>query len=1061
MVRKPLFLILLLSAVGFADTGFKDTIQFTELDGSPKCMAGQVKVGNGQLTCSGQTATLTITGGSGGSSSLAVNQSGVQISSPTSALNFVGPPFSVTQVGGTTAQITLNASSVTLQGQNVINLTSTLQSGATFFVSSGTVNGQFITSGSNMNMIYQPGTGTGGTGYLWAQGASTFAPAKFDLVYSALGNGTTVSHLLFDTNTPQWSFQNGSGVTIASVTTAGVITGSSIRANDLVSGQCVQAGTNGLLTVTGSACGSGSGGSGYAVAPATVQFNLAQGVTGTTFTFTGPSQSTVTYGLSVGSLTVTNATTGNLSITENSITGQIVLSTAGTGVTVGHCAQFGSSMTVVDAGANCGTGSGSGSGSGTITASTQYQVPFYSVSGSSNVISSSPNFTNNGSTISMVGIQTIIETNFSSETATNAMFTYTSSSMTISSLTVSGTSFGVNNLQYSWPSSQSSNYLKNDGSGNLTWAAASGGGGSSTLAVTTGTSAGFTGGAVSSPTAVAIFDSATMGVALQGTATAFMTLSPSSVTLQGNSVSLSGLSTSVTNLGTSTGTLRTLADTKINIASITATVPITFSAGGVIATQLISLSSAVVGFLPASNMNQVSLSSSVVGVLPTANMVSTAAFTNSTMTWTAGQTFISSVTHTGAVLISTTIIANGSTGSNGQFLTSGGAGAVATWTTGSGTPNGSNFNVQISSAGSFAGVSGFNVNQSSIVISNAYTTYTSTLNVSSSMTITSISNLDFNNQVGVVNTLGISGSTMSLTALAVTATSATVTGSAGANVTYGITVGSITTGGIFDSSSPIKTGDYTMTKADMVILSSVSMSASSATLTLPTGNDGQTVYIWKVDSDSVPVVIKTQGSDTIAFSTANFRLRAQGQGVELTYNSSRSVWLPQGGLIAPIPYVGGHCMNDPNTGTTVATSSNVYFNAEYVPAPAVVYGIRFEVTTTGGSMVVALYDSTGANATPGTLLSSSTLTAVPVGGSTWATINFQTPVLVSPGTYYLAMSVNNAVASFNRCGLSSGLGSFLQTQSNTMVMPNPASTSTSAVGRVFSLIGLVYGGLIL
>lgn len=58
-----------------------------------------------------------------------------------------------------------------------------------------------------------------------------------------------------------------------------------------------------------------------------------------------------------------------------------------------------------------------------------------------------------------------------------------------------------------------------------------------------------------------------------------------------------------------------------------------------------------------------------------------------------------------------------------------------------GNPSGVNGNVQYNSAGSFAGASGFNVNPSSIVISDVYTTYTSTLNVSSSMTITGINEL--------------------------------------------------------------------------------------------------------------------------------------------------------------------------------------------------------------------------------------------------------------------------------------------------------------------------------
>lgn len=863
------------------------------------------------ITGSWPNQTINASGGSGGGSGNLTNNANqystvyYSASGSSNTLSGLSP--------GTTNQGLLSGGSGAAPFWNQVILgTSTLQSGATFFVSSGTAtnltagtsasNSTFTIIGANQNWLFAPGAtlaGTGGTGTLYIKGSNSFSPTQFRLSYWPTNTGQQAG-IYFSNNDPKINFESTSGVTIASMTSTGGLVVSSLTATSLTSGQCVQTGTGGLLTGTGSACGSGSG-SGYAVAPATVPFNLAQGVTGTTFTFTGPAQSSITYGVSMGSATLTGS--GNIALTENGITGQVVLSTAGTGVTVGHCAQFGSSMTVVDAGAACGTGSGSGSGSGTIGVTAQYQVPFMSLV-SSNVITSSANFTNNGTTITMVGIQTITETNFSSETATGAMFNYTSSSMTVSSLTVSGTSFGVNTLQYSWPSSQSIGVLNNSGSGSLSWAPASGGG-ASTLAVTTGTSAGFTGTPTSSPTAVMLFDSATHAGALQGSSTYFLTLLPSSVTLQGNAISLSALSSSMTSVGIATGTLRTLADTKVNIASITATIPITFSAAGVIATQPISLSSGVTG------------------TLPTANMVSTVAFISSSQTWTAQQLFNSPSPST---------------------------------------------------------------------------------------------------------------------------------------VTYGLNVGSITTGGIFDSSSPIKTMDYTMTKADMVILSSVTFTASSATLTLPTGNDGQTVFIWKVDSDSVPVVIKTQGSDTIAFSTANFRLRAQGQGVELTYNNSLSVWLPQGGLIAPIPYIGGHCANDPNSGTTVATSSNVYFNAEYVPAPAVVYGIRFEVTTANGNMVVALYDSTGVNATPGTLLSSSTLTAVPTGGSTWGSINFQKPVLVMPGTYYLAMAIDNATASINRCGLSSGIGSYLQTQANTMAMPTIANTSTVAGTRVFSMIGLVYGG---
>jgi len=54
---------------------------------------------------------------------------------------------------------------------------------------------------------------------------------------------------------------------------------------------------------------------------------------------------------------------------------------------------------------------------------------------------------------------------------------------------------------------------------------------------------------------------------------------------------------------------------------------------------------------------------------------------SSTQTWTAGQTFVSSITASGALVISTSIIISGSPGTSGQVLQSGGQGAAVSWTT--------------------------------------------------------------------------------------------------------------------------------------------------------------------------------------------------------------------------------------------------------------------------------------------------------------------------------------------------------------------------------------------
>lgn len=114
MVRRTLLLIAALTSFCHADTGFYSTINVTETDGSPACQAGQLKVSTGTLTCSGQTATISTGGGGGGS------------------------------------------------GGSFINNTSTLQTGATFYVSSGTV------ASLNVGNIYTSSTvfiGGGATPY--------------------------------------------------------------------------------------------------------------------------------------------------------------------------------------------------------------------------------------------------------------------------------------------------------------------------------------------------------------------------------------------------------------------------------------------------------------------------------------------------------------------------------------------------------------------------------------------------------------------------------------------------------------------------------------------------------------------------------------------------------------------------------------------------------------------------------------------------------------------------------------------------------------------------------
>ncbi len=66
MVYRTFLLIGLLASMAFGDTGFKDLIRISDIDGTPGCMAGQVKFSNGAVACAGNVATVTT-----GSSSVA------------------------------------------------------------------------------------------------------------------------------------------------------------------------------------------------------------------------------------------------------------------------------------------------------------------------------------------------------------------------------------------------------------------------------------------------------------------------------------------------------------------------------------------------------------------------------------------------------------------------------------------------------------------------------------------------------------------------------------------------------------------------------------------------------------------------------------------------------------------------------------------------------------------------------------------------------------------------------------------------------------------------------
>lgn len=182
---------------------FTDTNSFQAISASSISLSGPintaltpnqcVQVGAaGLLTTSGAGCS----GGGGGASALEVI-SGVARSSPTPTIIHPYPQF-LGSVTASSMTVTLNGSSVTLRGTSVVNLQESLQLGATFFVSSGTILGQLTT-----NKVV----------------ASTLSVSGDTLLGNLRVTGTN-------------------GVTV----------------DNLTSGRCVQTTTGGLLTVTSGAC---------------------------------------------------------------------------------------------------------------------------------------------------------------------------------------------------------------------------------------------------------------------------------------------------------------------------------------------------------------------------------------------------------------------------------------------------------------------------------------------------------------------------------------------------------------------------------------------------------------------------------------------------------------------------------------------------------------------------------------------------------------------------------------------------------------------------------------
>lgn len=461
-------------------------------------------------------------GGGGGSSSLQVTRSGVQVTSPTASINFYSGDF-LASAAGTTAQILLNPATT-----NYI-WNSSLQQTATFYVTSGTVAGDFATQYQDQRLTMSA------TSYAIFGGAVT---EKDQYLYHTRSGADGFENFIIGTSSmsfasnPRYEADGGGGyfkttadgdTYITMLASAG---GGSfyVKVGGFPSSQL-------QLDVNGSTLVSPDAQSAVGVT------NTATYITAPILNVSGNGGVDIDYGMIVGSVT-----TGPISASSMTITGtKVELAVIGSTDNIHFNYLSVKTTGYLEAGA--------------LTAAKNtfiyHQAPkdgFSSTAYSSGLIivaSTSPATSNPTYTASGGGFT---EAFSAGDAYIRLRPTYGggldgSALITLSTHTLIGGTLtgGVGAFNTSLTVG-GSNVCRADG----TNCPASGGGGGSSLAVTTGTSAGFTPPAISSPTLVLLADASVLTVALQGSATAFLSVNYSSITAQGPAPLLSQSSATAT-----------------------------------------------------------------------------------------------------------------------------------------------------------------------------------------------------------------------------------------------------------------------------------------------------------------------------------------------------------------------------------------------------------------------------------------------------------------------------------------------------------------------------------
>ena len=259
-------------------------------------------------------------------------------------------------------------------------------------------------------------------------------------------------------------------------------------------------------------------------------------------------------------------------------------------------------------------------------------------------------------------------------------------------------------------------------------------------------------------------------------------------------------------------------------------------------------------------------------------------------------------------------------------------------------------------------------------------------------------------------------------------------------------VSTLTYTGIGNSTSPLKTANYTIAFGDSVILASAPANTNTLQITLPSAaaSVNRIYQVTRVDISTRTVQVLAAGSDLISATTGAMYLYAPGQTITLQ-SDGVSNWWPAGRMPVTPAWMG----NEAITNAALAVTANTaYCNSFSVPDFVYLTTITWENGAAGGNYDIGLYDNSGKR------IYSLGSTATPAAAMQYVNVTASNLVL-APGIYWDCIGSDNAATTLGRNGTVPYIGSCSFAAS----FPLPASLTfpTCTAPLAFGVAGVGIG----